>query len=233
MKRKDIVENIYQLKNTAFLPAQFQTKEQIAAAVQTAKELGLPALRAISGMYIINGKIGLETTLIMALARKHGIVWKVIEESKDKCVVEIKDAHISYISTYTLEDAKRNFLLGKTNWVRNPQLMMLYRAIAKGLRIVAPHIFYGVYTTDEIEDMQQQIAETKEITEEEIKELYEDTQKESEEKIKEEEIGEEKIKEEEIVGKEKIEENKKEIKEEKNQKKLFKTNENSNRNSSK
>jgi hypothetical protein len=124
------------------------------------REMGLSAATAIQGLFIIpgTGKIGLETWLMQSLVDKdpRGFTWKEIEHTNgESYTLEFFRKGESIGSrTYTLDDARRNGLLGKDNWKANPDNMIFWRCLGRGLRELCNFTFgqMQAYTRDEIED---------------------------------------------------------------------------------
>lgn len=66
-------------------PKQFDSPEKVLVAMQTAKELNLPALTSLKNMYVINGSVALFGDLPLALVRRSGLLedFKEIQYNKE------------------------------------------------------------------------------------------------------------------------------------------------------
>lgn len=101
----------------------------------TARALGVdPILALNSGFNIINGKINMGAHFMVSLARRAGHSLKVVELTKEKCVMigKRKDNDDSIKYEYTYEEAQEAGLAGKQNWKTNRK-SMLYCACARHL----------------------------------------------------------------------------------------------------
>lgn len=93
-----------------------------------------PFLALNSGYSVINGKLNMGAHFMVALARRAGHSLKVIELTKEKCVIigQRKDNGDSIKYEYTIEEAQEAELTHKKNWKTNRK-SMLYCACARNL----------------------------------------------------------------------------------------------------
>lgn len=77
------------IHKSGLAPKQFDSPEKVLVAMQTAKELGLPALTALKNMYVVNGSVSLYGDLPLALVRRSGLLEKFKETQFDKDKKEI------------------------------------------------------------------------------------------------------------------------------------------------
>lgn len=127
--------------------------EAVMAIMLKAYEMGVPLMQAIGGMYFVDGKVALEGHLMDALAiRRCGVTKTVVERTDEVCKLVLhREGWDDLPVEYTLEDAKRVGLVGKSNWKKHPKQMLYWRALSDGLRQIAPDYFTGVYGPDELE----------------------------------------------------------------------------------
>lgn len=129
--------------------------------VQYGKEVGLSPVVALNSVAIINGKLSMSGASMLALAMKHGVKATFEEETNQKCSILFeRDGYQPYHSSFTIEDAEQAELLRKEGgrikhegWRKYPNQMLRWRAISKGLKVIAPDILAGVYTEEEIESL--------------------------------------------------------------------------------
>ena len=70
-------------------PKHFDSAEKVMIAMQTARELGLPALTSLRQMYLVNGSVSLFGDLPLALVRKSGHLEYIKEMHLDSNNMEI------------------------------------------------------------------------------------------------------------------------------------------------
>lgn len=130
--------------------------------VQYGREVGLSPVVSLNNVAIIKGKLSMSGASMLALAMKHGVKATVEEETNEVCSILFeRDGFQPYRSTFTIEDADHAELLkqedGKIKhegWRKYPSQMLRWRAVSKGLKVVAPDILAGVYTEEEIEGIE-------------------------------------------------------------------------------
>ena len=75
--------------SSGLAPKHFDTPEKAMVAMQTARELNLPALTSLRQMYVVNGSVSLFGDLPLALVRRSGQLESISEIQYDKDGVEI------------------------------------------------------------------------------------------------------------------------------------------------
>lgn len=143
------------IANTEIIPKPLRGRvDAIIATIAKGRALGLDDIHALSAIHFIEGKPTLSAEAMNMLARRagHSIAAKVTETSATVKGVRA-DTGDSMEVTYTLEDAKRAGILGKDNWKKHPQAMLMARATAQLCRWLFPDVLAGAsYTPEELED---------------------------------------------------------------------------------
>lgn len=144
---------------SGYLPSTIYTEDQVLTIVRAGEELGLPFMSSLRSIHLIEGKIGLDSTLMRALVfRKiQGARIDFIECSADRCLVEMqRPGGKTNVFAFTVEDARRAGLLKKTNWMKYPISMLIARASTIGIRAIFPDAIFGsfgiAYELDELDD---------------------------------------------------------------------------------
>ncbi|MEN6321716.1 MAG: hypothetical protein ABFD82_23580 [Syntrophaceae bacterium] len=123
------------------------------AIIEYGYELGIPPMMALKNINIISGQLACNAQLMLSLALSRGVTYAVLEESDTGAKIEFKRGSQSpYVAEFNQKDAQAAGLLGKDNWKKYPRDMYFWRAVAKGIRRVAPDAVMGLYTADEISD---------------------------------------------------------------------------------
>lgn len=140
------------LVRTKFLPESITTPEQALAIIMTGRELGIGPMHALRSIAVIKGKPTISSELMLALFKRAGgrATWKHSDEQQ----AELEFVHPNgdtHRERFTTQDAQRAGLLDKAMWQRYPKAMLRARALAAGLRAVAPDVIAGTYTAEELD----------------------------------------------------------------------------------
>lgn len=106
------------LSSSDIVPKDYQKKPgNILVAMQWGAEIGLKPLQAMQNIAVINGRPSIWGDAMLALVRGSGLLEYITETlSEDSqiatCTVKRKGEE-AYISTFTMEDAKKAGLAGK------------------------------------------------------------------------------------------------------------------------
>ena len=126
--------------------------EAALAIILKGHELGIGPMQAFQCIHHFDGKLCIEANLMEAIAIRRYDVTVGIVEWTDK-VAKFKFCRPGWepqTVDFTIEEAKTAGLLGKSNWSKYPKDMLAARCKARGLRLVAPDVFAGSYTRDEV-----------------------------------------------------------------------------------
>lgn len=153
----------HQLQHTEFVPQPMQGRpEKILAAIIAGREMGVPAMRSLQHINIIEGQAQPSAELHLAQALKAGHHLEVVETSRERCTVEVhrrdwppdKPARTL---TWELDDAVQAGLVqlkdGKPHarsakgqalpWEKYPRAMLRARAITEACRTWLPDAIEG------------------------------------------------------------------------------------------
>lgn len=148
-----------ELLKSGFLPAIFKTPEQVVAVMLKGKELNLPPMEALQRLVPINGRIGMEGQLMIALAERSGQL-KALNIRFDgagrelTCYVTVtRNEREPYTSSFSVQDATDAGLMTKDIYKKYLRDMLQWRAIARNFRITFSDILSGVYLPEELENL--------------------------------------------------------------------------------
>ncbi len=134
----------------------FQDANEAAKAivkVLAGQELGLGPIAAMTGIYIIKGKITLSANAMAAIVKNSGKYDYLVTELDAKhCKIEFYQGDNKIgLSEFNMEDAKQAGLV-KDNWQKFPRNMLFARAMSNGAKWFCADVFAGtpVYTPDEL-----------------------------------------------------------------------------------
>jgi hypothetical protein len=128
---------------------------QAVVKVLAGQELGIGPVAAMSGLYIVKGKVTLSANIMASLIKSsQKYNYQIQDHSNAGCLIEFFENGQSVgTSEFTMEDAKTAKLAGGDNWKSYPKNMLFARALSNGAKWFCPDLFNGqsVYTPDEIE----------------------------------------------------------------------------------
>lgn len=123
--------------------------------VQAGRELGLPPVASMTGIYIVEGKVTLAATTMAMLIQKSGKYrFHVLKHTDTACEIEFFCGPLSLgVSGFTIQDAARAGLAGRGPWKSYPRNMLYARAMSNGAKMYCPEVLGGpVYSTEEMID---------------------------------------------------------------------------------
>lgn len=142
------------LAEAGLLPASYRKQPaNILYAMEYADMLGLPAMAAITGIHLIDGRPAISSGLISALVRRAGHRLRVIgdEHQAQAELTRADDPGFTYKAVWTVKRAEQAGLLGKQNWRQYPAAMLKARAISEVARDACQEVLLGVsYTPEEL-----------------------------------------------------------------------------------
>ena len=150
------------LSASSLVPKQYQGNiADVVVAMNMARRMNADPLMVMQSLHIIHGKPGWSAQFLIAsfnACGKFGAVYYDFNEDKSECTaktVEIATGREIAGPTVSLEMAKAEGLATKTGskWKTMPELMLRYRSAAFLIRTTAPEIGLGLYTTDELRDI--------------------------------------------------------------------------------
>jgi hypothetical protein len=126
---------------------------QAVVKVLAGRELGIPPIAAMTGVFIVKGRVTLGANLIAALIKRHPKYdLRVVELTNERCEIAfLQDGEQIGTSEFTIQDARQAGLSGD-NWRHYPRNMLYARAVSNGAKWFVPDVFAGgpVYTPDEL-----------------------------------------------------------------------------------
>lgn len=165
------IEDVYRvskaLSASAFVPKSYQGKEgdvkegDVFAAITMGMEIGLPPMRALQSIAVVNGRPCLWGDAHLALVRQSGLLAEFKEyfegvEGADNytavCHVLRKGDKEPTIERFSVRDAQIARLWKKEGtWSTHPKRMLKYKARAFALRDTFPDILMGLHSVEEME----------------------------------------------------------------------------------
>lgn len=124
----------------------------------TCQSEGIHPIQAMRRYDIVDGKPALKAGTMLADFKKLGGKYTLKQHTDKICEIEMELDGSKIISTWTIEEAHKAGLLSKTVWQKYAKAMLFARAVSAGIRIIAPEVNLGIYTPEEIKDMDSEPA---------------------------------------------------------------------------
>lgn len=154
---------------------QFKGPEQMMMVIMRGRELGLGALASLELIEMIQGKPAMRAAGMSALCMQHSEVCEYLycsEMTEERAIWVTKRRNLprEISRTFTIDDAKKlNYIVdgkkqivdkygntktieSKENWVKQPSVMLQWRACTQLIRQVYPDVINGMYSVEEIQD---------------------------------------------------------------------------------
>lgn len=130
---------------------------QAVVKILAGRELGIPAVASMTGIYIVKERVTLSANLLGAVIKRSGRYdYRVREMSDTACRLLFREragAGWEDIgnSDFTIQDAQKAGLHSADNWRKFPRNMLFARALSNGAKWFCPDVFGGpIYTPDEL-----------------------------------------------------------------------------------
>jgi len=141
-----------ELVKTGFMPRHIRTGAQAAAIIQTGRELGMTAMRALRSLHMVEGKVVEDAASQLARFKSAGgrAAFKTLDEKRAVLALRHPNGD-EHTETFTVDDAKAAGLAGKDNWRKHGKAMLRSRVITAGLKSVGWEGSVGMYGEGELE----------------------------------------------------------------------------------
>lgn len=149
-----MLEQAAMLVPTGFLPESIRSAAQAAAIILKGRELGVPAMYALSNIAVIKGKPVAGAEVLQALIyRDHGDTALIPAESTSaKATYRFKRRGWPEYQTFsfTIEDARQAGITNNPTWAKYPAAMLRARCISAIARMAFADSIGGMYTPEEL-----------------------------------------------------------------------------------
>lgn len=152
----DPAEIANRIGGTDFVPKALRNNPAaITAALLYGAEVGLGRMQSLAKIAVIDGRPSLAAEAQRALILANGHDLWIEESTNTRCTIagRRRGSEMTSRVTWTLDDAKRAKIAGKSNWQAYPRQMLLARASAELARSVFADVIGGLSATEEVEDV--------------------------------------------------------------------------------
>lgn len=165
--------SLYMHKSRMF--SAYGSPEGVLSTIMVGRELGLPAMASLRSIHNIEGKHSLSAALMRALVLRSGMAeyFDPLEFTDSACTFVTKrvGTRKEVPLTHTIAMARRAFGFdvpnlsekdrqaaevswAKSGWGKNPEDMLVARATARLARLIYPDLLAGLYTPEELAEIQ-------------------------------------------------------------------------------
>ena len=133
------------------------SQAQAVVKILAGRELGLTPMESMTQLYMVKGRIGMESRLIASKIKKsEKYDYRVDKLDNEECEITflLRNGEVKEIgkSSFTMKDAAKALLVNKDVWKSYPRNMMFARAMANGARFYCPDICSAL-TVEELRDI--------------------------------------------------------------------------------
>lgn len=181
------------LSRSQIVPMHFRSKpDDVFAAIQLGSELGFKPMQSLNCIVMIQGNATLKAQTMLALIRSRcpQAIIKITQEVESATCFMARDKDdLGYEAVWSKEKAVRaKFAVAwdkelkkiktKDNWENQPGNMSKWRAVMECARVIFPEVIMGLYSAEEIEDMNSGVdrEEYKNEKEQKLKDINADFQ---------------------------------------------------------
>jgi hypothetical protein len=156
------------LAKSDIVPTEYKAKPgNILVALGMGQSVGLNPMQSLQSICVINGKPSMWGDAVLGIVKNSGLE-EYTEETYEPssqtatCKTKRRGDPVEVVRSFSMDDAKRAGLLGKTTWQSYPRRMLQCRARAWALRDKYPDLLKGLQVREEVEDYTDTTAETPE-----------------------------------------------------------------------
>lgn len=137
------------------LPKHITSKGAALAVIMAGDELGIPPMAAMRGLFLVNGKVGMDYALMVGLLRRAGyrVEWPVKSDTRCELLLTHPDG-TTHTEVWDVDRAKKAKLWGNSGpWSTYPEAMLTARCVSSAARAFAGDVLAGCYSMDEVREI--------------------------------------------------------------------------------
>lgn len=145
-----------------------KSQAQGIVKILAGKELGLTPFQSMSGIYLVNGRLALQSNVMSGLVRKSKRYdFQVVKIDDEGCSIDffdISDKESKFklgTSSFGKIDAAKSGNINKETYKAYPRNMYFARALANGARWYCPDAIMGYHSLEEMQDTEMEIIPAK------------------------------------------------------------------------
>jgi len=134
------------------LPVTITNAAQLMMVFLAGYEYGMSAMESLNAFYIVDGKITIYGSAVVAQLKRNGfkVKWGACDDNEANVVIIDPDGE-EHGEKYTYAEAMKSGLGTKRNWVSYRKNMLRWKAVSNAVRFFCPEVLSGFYLKEEIE----------------------------------------------------------------------------------
>ena len=148
-------------KNSGMFP-DCKTQAQGVVKILAGRELGLTPFQSMSGIYLVNGRLALQSNVMSGLVRKSKRYdFQVVKIDDEGCTIDFfdisdKESKVKLgTSSFGKTDAAKSGKINSETYKAYPRNMYYARALANGARWYCPDAIMGYHSLEEMQDTEE------------------------------------------------------------------------------
>lgn len=135
----------------------FTKKEEVITLALVANDEGRSLGSVARDYHVIKGRPTLKADAMLARFQQAGGIAKPLQLTDTLCEYEFTHSSCgTFKLSWTIEQAQKAGLTGNATWQKFPRAMLRARVISEGIRTALPSVICGVYTPEEVMDMEDE-----------------------------------------------------------------------------
>lgn len=137
------------------LPKHITSKGAALAVIMAGDELGIPPMAALRGLFLVNGKVGMDYSLMVGLLRRAGYKVQWVAKGPERCELLLTHPDgTTHTEVWDVERAKKAKLWGNSGpWSTYPEAMLSARCVSSAARAFAGDVLAGCYSMEEVREI--------------------------------------------------------------------------------
>ncbi len=137
------------------LPKHITSKGAALAVIMAGDELGIPPMAALRGLFLVNGKVGMDYSLMVGLLRRAGYKVQWVAKGPERCELLLTHPDgTTHTEVWDVERAKKAKLWGNSGpWSTYPEAMLSARCVSSAARAFAGYVLAGCYSMEEVREI--------------------------------------------------------------------------------
>lgn len=137
------------------LPKHITSKGEALAIIMAGDELGIPPMAALRGLHLVNGKVGMDYSLMVGLLRRAGYRVQWVAKSETRCELLLTHPDgTTHTEVWDVERARKAKLWGGAGpWTQYPEAMLTARCVSSAARAFAGDALAGCYSMEEVREI--------------------------------------------------------------------------------
>lgn len=137
------------------MPKHITTRGAALAVIMAGDELGIPPMAALRGLFLVNGKVGMDYSLMVGLLRRAGYKVQWVAKGPERCELLLTHPDgTTHTEVWDVERAKKAKLWGNSGpWSTYPEAMLSARCVSSAARAFAGDVLAGCYSMEEVREI--------------------------------------------------------------------------------